>query len=306
MNNKLIFLTILALSFGACNDDDENGAVLTKRKKMTVNTTVNTITKAAGSTTENIQDMGFFVTPSDASQTAYIYKNTMLLKEYSSKEWIPTNPTDNSTFTLYWCPTANATTDIIAYAPYLEAATAESAFPFSVQADQSTLDNSKASDLLYYARTGLKPGDNNYKVTVNFEHLCAKFVVPLSKVAELEGLNVEAVHLGGVLTSADFSLQDGSLALKGVPGEIRMAYDATSKTAECIILPQAVEAGALYVTVTLSDGRDYECVLADPYTFAKGNQYSYDVTVGEGLAYTQSIRALGWNSVTEDLYIDED
>lgn len=305
MNKNLIFLAVLALIFGACNDDDEGGKTIVKKKKLTITSSVNALVTKAGNTTESLDEIGLFVTPSDPAQTEYVYTNAVLFKESSSSTWIPTNLSDNSMYTLYWCPTIGATTDIIAYSPYIESAKLTEPIAFSVKEDQSNKENVRVSDLLYGTKTGATPNENNYKVNLNLEHLGAKFVVPLSLVSDLASESVDSLKLGGVIASGSLTLTDGALSVSGNPTEISMYYNSVNQTYECIILPQTVAAGSLFIAAYLSDGRSYESVFPDAYTFEKGNLYSYEVSVGIGLTYTHTIRAMGWNRVIgDDLYFE--
>ena len=175
------------------------------------------------------------------------------------------NHLDNTRFTfdgtewkadseVYW---ADQTTpaDFYCYYPYTESVADVTALTFSVQEDQSTLDNYKASELLYGKTEGAQPSADPVKITTR--HALSNviiYVVPGKGYTE-ETLAAEeiAVTVTGVKTTAKLNLATGKTS---ADGELK---DIIGK--EIIKVTVGTDVYTLNQTVTFEQNKQHTCTL---------------------------------------------
>lgn len=159
------------------------------------------------------------------------------------------------------------TASIYAYQPYNLAwnDVANQSYTFSVQTDQSGKGYAN-SDLLWASATSDKSAP---AVILNFKHLLSKVNVILTND---EGIDMETadISLTGVETSAEF--QTGVVtSLTGNIADV-IAGKSTSK-ATAIIVPQIIEAGTPFVTITLN-GKNYTYNMKVTKALLSGKMYN--------------------------------
>ena len=162
---------------------------------------------------------------------------------------------------------------------------------FSVQTDQTADDDYIASDLVYSKTTFHNQSSGILPLT--FNHLLSKIVVGLQA-----GDGVSAADLENALVtvkakkSCTFNYPSQEVvAASDVSGDV--ADIAVSPNGACIIPPQAMDADALFISVTLYGADPVEVhIPTGTKTFEGGKQYVYSITVSDDefeVAYSVSV-----------------
>ena len=188
----------------------------------------------------------------------------------------------------------DATVTYYAYLPYTGTVGDATNYAFTVQTDQSTEDNVKASDLLY---TGQQPATPGTALDITFKHALSKLNVTLAKGSELEdGLTFTSVRLSNCATATTVNLTAGTAGTATNSGQTITMYAATpSEQYECILVPQTF-AQSLKVEITDNNGKVYTFTSNKDLTFASGEQYTLNLTVGRDKVTTGTISAESWGS----------
>lgn len=196
------------------------------------------------------------------------------------------NHTDNAEFTYNatWQPAApvywkdNTThADFYLYYPYNSRISSVEAMPFSVAANQSSLAQYKASDLLIGSAKNVAPTEK--AVGIGARHVMSQMAITL--VAgngftedKLAAANV-AVRLNGLKTEALVNLATAAVTAQGTPAA--MTPYKEGNTYKALIVPQATADGSL-ITVNV-DGQDYN--LKKAFTFVSGKRHKFVVTLSK-------------------------
>lgn len=188
----------------------------------------------------------------------------------------------------------DATVTYYAYLPYTGTVGNAANYAFAVQTDQSDESNVKASDLLY---TGQQPATPGTALDINFQHALSKLKVTLTKGTELEdGLTFTSVKLSNCATATTVNLTAGTAGTATNSGQTITLYAATeNKQYECILVPQTF-AQSLKVEITDKNGKVYTFTSNKDLTFASGEQYTLNLTVGRDKVTTGTISAESWGS----------
>lgn len=140
--------------------------------------------------------------------------------------------------------------------------------PFSVQPDQSSDEDFKASDLRI-ARCEASPADKS--IDFNFEHRLAKFVIYLKSESE-----IEEVTLSGLMPSVYLNFQSDLFRPTGDVLDIKGHLSAKDENGVCayefIVIPQSA-------TLKLSaKAGTHSCTVVSPaaITFEEGSQYAHE------------------------------
>lgn len=186
----------------------------------------------------------------------------------------------------------DATVTYYAYLPYTGTVGDAASYAFTVQTDQSTEDNVKASDLLWTGQQTATPGT---ALDITFKHALSKLNVTLTKGTELEnGLTFTSVTLSNCATATTVNLTDGTVCTATNSGQTITLYAATeNKQYECILVPQTF-AQSLKVEITGNNGKVYTFTSNKDLTFASGEQYTLNLTVGRNKVTTGTISAESW------------
>lgn len=177
--------------------------------------------------------------------------------------------------TIYWKDEATKA-DFYVYYPYsvLSSLNAQS---FTVKEDQSTLDNYKASELLWGKASGIAPTETAVSITTN--HVLSTAVV---KLAAGNGFTTESlaaakvsVKLNNLKVGVTFDLTTGTATATGDAKSVVPYKDTDAYRA--IVVPQVLTENNL-ITVNV-DGRDYN--LKKAFTFEAGKRYTFTITVSK-------------------------
>lgn len=187
----------------------------------------------------------------------------------------------------------DATVTYYAYLPYTGTVSDATNYAFTVQTDQSNENNVKASDLLWTG--GRQDATAGKALDINFKHALSKLNVTLTKGTELEnGLTFTSVTLSNCATATTVNLTDGTVGTATNSGQTITLYAATpNKQYECILVPQTF-AQSLKVEITGNNGKVYTFTSNKDLTFASGEQYTLNLTVGRNKVTTGTISAESW------------
>lgn len=169
----------------------------------------------------------------------------------------------------------------------------EDSYTFTVQTDQSNENNVKASDLLWTG--GRQDATAGKALDINFKHALSKLNVTLTKGTELEdGLTFTSVKLSNCATKIVVNLLEGTIVKTTNSGQTITMYAATANEKyECILVPQTF-AQSLKVEITDNNGKVYTFTSNKDLTFASGEEYTLNLTVGRDKVTTGTISADPW------------
>lgn len=185
----------------------------------------------------------------------------------------------------------DATVTYYAYLPYTGTVSDATNYAFTVQTDQSTEDNVKASDLLW---TGQQPATPGTALDITFKHALSKLNVTLKKGSELdEGVTFKSVKLSNCATATTVNLTDGTTDTATKSQTITLYATTENKQYECILVPQTF-AQSLKVEITDNNGKVYTFTSNKDLTFASGEEYTLNLTVGRDKVTTGTISADPW------------
>lgn len=189
----------------------------------------------------------------------------------------------------------DATVTYYAYLPYTGTVSDAANYAFTVQTDQSNENNVKASDLLWTG--GRQDATAGKALDINFKHALSKLNVTLTKGSELEdGVTFTSVRLSNCATTATVNLTDGTAGTATNSGQTITLYATTeNKQYECILVPQTF-AQSLKVEITDNNGKVYTFTSNKDLTFASGEEYTLNLTVGRDKVTTGTISADPWGS----------
>lgn len=178
-----------------------------------------------------------------------------------------------------------------AYLPYTRTVSDATNYAFTVQTDQSTEDNVKASDLLC---TGQQPATPGTALDITFKHALSKLNVTLKKGSELdEGVTFKSVKLSNCATATTVNLTDGTTDTATKSQTITLYAATENEQYECILVPQTFNQ-TLKVEITDNNGKVYTFTSNKDLTFASGEQYTLNLTVGRDKVTTGTISAESW------------
>ena len=189
----------------------------------------------------------------------------------------------------------DATVTYYAYLPYTGTVSDDTNYAFAVQTDQNSDEsNVKASDLLWTGQQTATPGT---ALDINFKHALSKLNVTLTKGSELdEGVTFKSVKLSNCATEIVVNLLEGRIVKTTNSGQTITLYATTeNKQYECILVPQTF-AQSLKVEITDNNGKVYTFTSNKDLTFASGEQYTLNLTVGRDKVTTGTISAESWDN----------
>ncbi len=188
----------------------------------------------------------------------------------------------------------DATVTYYAYLPYTGIVSDDTKYAFTVQTDQSNENNVKASDLLWTG--GRQDATAGKALDINFKHALSKLNVTLAKGSELdEGVTFKSVTLSNCATTTTVNLFEGTFGNTTNSQTITLYATTENKQYECILVPQTF-AQSLKVEITDKNGKVYTFTSNKDLTFASGEQYTLNLTVGRDKVTTGTISAESWDN----------
>lgn len=156
----------------------------------------------------------------------------------------------------------------------------ETPVDFTVEEDQSTEDNYKASDLMYGAPKSNPVSPTYDAVVLTFKHLLSKVTVTLKAGNGNPSLDGAKVELLNVYPTVKFTPSTQALGTaEGTATDITvMTTTGSSLSGSAVIVPQTL--GQQFIRVTLSDGKVLTGQLDNNTAPAltAGYEYKYDIT----------------------------
>lgn len=262
---KFFYLVAAMTAMISCNNVDEPIPPIDETK-IPINIETS-ITRATDSAFEQGDKVGIYVVnePNELAASGNHVDNIGFT--YSTK-WIPDEEIywkDETTKAVFYC-----------YYPY-GTPNSVTAYKFSTKADQSILDNYKASDFLWGKTGSLSPTESAVPIIVNHMFSNALVVVEPGNGFTAESLAASevSVKICNVKTDASINLSTGDAVASGAPTSITPLYEGTYYRA--LIVPQTVEENALIIVTV--DGVSY--TLTKGFTFKANTQHRFTVTVNK-------------------------
>lgn len=206
---------------------------------------------------------------------------------YNGSKWTSTN--------LYW-KDDNTPADFYCYFPYNGTSASDvTAYPFSVNEDQSTEQNYKASEFTWGKKSKVNPTESTVSITM--KRLFCSIMVQLKAgngYTETELANAQAsVKLNGCQCDATINLRDGTVTANGNRKSITPLKDGSRYKA--LTVPQSISAED-FITITI-DGKSSS--ISKDFTLESSKKYTVTVEVNktsEGL----DIGLIGWEDDGKD------
>ena len=286
---KYIFLASAVVALAACSSNEEFEQIGNCEIKL--NSTLLVQTRAA----QNIQSTAFdsgaevavFINE-DSSSPSTSYTQPLQYNVEDDGSLTTTNP--------QYFPQNGNGVKIYAVYPFevgQNVEVTETAAAFSVQSDQSSKDNYKASDLMVGETTSKPVYRTTDNVTLQFKHCLSKININI-KVGE----GVDANDLDGARVTiytktndATFDVQSGVITAVGSQGQAASPFvtvgDLTAsgngfEGMSAIIIPQDISAGSHFISIATNNQTTYRYNLPNTVnliSFEPGKAYTYNLTV---------------------------
>lgn len=281
------FFTLMAAvaAMISCSDNVENVPTSPETDKLPINIAT-TLTRATDSAFEQGDKVGIFVVNEPNSLAASGNHADNIGFTYAGATWNPDTP-------IYWLDQTTKA-DFYCYYPYAENAST-TAHSFATKADQSTLENYKASEFLWGKTTGVTPTEEAVNITTNHTFSNALVILkPGDGFTEATlAAATKSVKICGVKTGATINLATGVATANGNATEVTPYLDGAQYRA--LIVPQATAEGALIVVTV--DGVDY--TLSRSMTFKANKQHKFTVTLNK-VSNGVNVGIGGWETDEED------
>lgn len=281
---KLFTLMAAVAAMVSCSNNVEDVPTTSETDKLPIN--ISTIlTRATDSAYEAGDKVGIFVVNEPNALKASGNHVDNMGFTYSTV-WTPDTP-------IYWLDHTTKA-DFYCYYPYAEAAST-TAHSFATKADQSSLENYKASEFLWGKTTGVAPTEEAVNITTNHTFSNALIILKPGDGFTEESLAAatKSVKICGVKTGATIDLSTGVATANGNTTEVIPYLDGTQYRA--LIVPQTTAEGALIVVTV--DGVDY--TLTRAMTFKANKQHKFTVTLNK-VSNGVNVGIGGWETDEED------
>lgn len=296
MRKILFIVAAMAVMLGSCKKQEpeqkpEPTPPPVEEVRIPINLSTDIGTKATDSGYENGDKVGIYTVNYVNGSAGTLAGSGNHLDNvkytFNGSAWNPDSP-------VYWKDDTTPA-DFYCYYPYVQTVSDISALPFTVKADQSSLEDYKASELLWGKTEGAKPSADPVKITT--KHAMSNiliYVKPGQGYTE-ESLAAEeiSVTITGVKTSAKMDLATGKVTADGSAGNM-VPYKENGYW-RALVVPQDI-VGTELIKVTVGD-REYS--LVQTISFQSNKQHKCTVTVnriGEGV----NIGIGGWETDDTD------
>ncbi len=204
---------------------------------------------------------------------------------------------------------------------------------FSVQDDQSSDVNYKASDLMFAYKKETKNADK-LPIKLTFEHLLSKIIIVLKVDGSVDKsvLNEAYIELSGLKKTIGINVSDmtqvsGSASSESTDASVSLntsilqddatitfgkqtkssSDDTQTEEAAVIIVPQNIPLNTEFIKVKLSNDNGssfyttYTYKVTDPagLTFAEKTAYKYTITLKAGSISVQSVQITPWTHASD-------
>lgn len=191
--------------------------------------------------------------------------------------------------TVYWRD-QQTPIDVYGYYPGANYISTPEAFPFEVQADQSTeardgdLSGYEQSDLLWGKAENVAPTAE--QIVVKFRHILAAVRVQLVKgtgISDTEWQKLDRiVQVENTRLQARVNLQTGLLSDDGTRADVKAVRMAPQSNDgyRAVVIPQTVSAGKVLLSITI-DGTAYTHKLTSAMVYEPGKMHNFTMTVNK-------------------------
>ncbi len=297
--NRILFLAMTTLVLSACSNesDDWNNEIRLNVSIPAEEVQLSSVTRAVGAdlmTAFGGEKVHLYITDHTAG-------TQIVNAQYTASGTSLTN------FTAYY-PTTGNTVDIKGYYPYqptdyTSVTVTNASTAFAVQANQSTLNAYKASDLMYAHADNCARGTTAHSLV--FNHALSKIIVEVKgdgTVSEKATVTLKNVKLKATLSNGVFSslASSDNAATTVSMGTTTNNLSATGQSLSAIIPPQTIAASTQFIEVALASGAKYTySIPTGGKTFDAGNAYTYTITLGVyGISVSASVGTWGNGSTT--------
>lgn len=296
MNKTLILISAAVVMLCGCRKQDptpEPGPTPppVEETKIPIKLSTNISTKATDSGYEDYDMVGIYTVNNvnGTSGTLADSGNHLDNVKFTFKDsaWKPDNP-------VYW-KDETTPADFYCYYPYTSEINDITDLPFTVRTDQSSLEDYKASELLWGKTEGAKPSKDPVNITTR--HAMSNIIIYVSpgQGFTTESLAAEeiSVTITGVKTSATINLATGEVSAAG-SAENMTPYKENGYW-RALIVPQDI-VGTELIKVIVGE-REY--TLVQTISFKSNKQHRCTITVnriGEGV----NIGIGGWETDDTD------
>lgn len=289
---SLAAFCLLACSCAKDSTTEEDLTLKFKGKIANLQATTNT-GGGLSTTWSNLDDIGIFMVDHNTTNITEQHENRQY--SYDGTAFSPVAGHE-----IYY-PVSDTKVDFLAYYPYTNDASLESAFPIDV----SKQHNLAAIDVLWAKSNNSNAGfskTTGLDVPLVFDHKLAKLVI--GTVAG-EGLDSEdlswkkmAVQIAGMYTKNNLDLTTGQLGQSSAPAVIVPFVQQEGRKYEAIILPaDFTSAGAVSFNFTI--GTDtYVWKSGANESFEAGKQYNYSITINKTEVTLDKITIQDWTTVS--------
>lgn len=254
---KTFFMALCAIALVSCNKatDEPQPQV----KKIPINIEMGMFTRATDATFENGDEVGVYVVNYNGNTAGTLLadgNHADNIRHTFSTKWTPDE-------VIYW-KDKTTRADFYAYYPYAQP-TNIAAYPFSVNADQSSEDNYRAGDFLWGKAAGIAPTEEAVPVTTHHSFSNALIYLEAGDgftADDLAAANVE-VKLCNLLCNATINLATGVATPTGSAADITPWN--TGAYYRALVVPQTVADGTNLVSIKVNDVT---------YTYAKGMTFT--------------------------------
>lgn len=288
---KYFFLAAVAsVMLAACNsDNDEINMADDGQLRLSTQNTLMTRGLQSDQLTQFAANevLDIFINESGGSGTTYT--QPLGFTADGSGNLTPASP-------VFWPESGNGVTLYGVYPSGLATTADETGISFTVNADQSTDANFRASDLMTGTPAANPVARTSAVIPLTFTHLLTKVDINLTPGAGFTAPDLAAadVFIMSTKPTTTFDVQSTTVtAASGTAAPIK-AFTGTAGSA--IIVPaQTLAAATPFIKVTVGGG-DYVYNLASATTFAAQTVYTYNITVSKsGLTVSSAITP--WTAV---------
>lgn len=280
---KFFFMAAMAATMFSCQDVNVE-IIPVEGEKTPINIST-TITRATDTAFEAGDKVGIFVVNEPETLAASGNHVDNMCFTFDSA-WTPAE-------TIYWLDKSTEA-DFYCYYPYAEGVNT-AAHTFATKADQSALENYKASDFLWGKTSGVAPTEEAVEITTN--HTFSNAIITLKPgdgfTAESLAAATKLVKICGIKTGASIDLATGVATANGNATEVTPYLEGAQYRA--LIVPQTTVGGALIVVTV--DGVDY--TLSRSMTFKANKQHKFTVTLNK-VSNGVNVGIGGWDVDEED------
>lgn len=287
---KIVFFAAALAALVSCHKNDIETPITPVDENLKINLSMDLATKVTDTAFESGDEVGVYVVnyvDGVAGSLAALGNHYDNVKHTYSTSWTPAEE-------MYWLDKTTKA-DFYCYYPYGNPSSV-TAYPFAVNADQSTLANYKASDFVWGMASGVSPTSNLVQIATN--HVMSNMAIYLEAgdgfTDETFAAANVSVSVRNVKTNATVNLTDGTVTATGSTTEVTPYNEGVYYRA--VIVPQTVASGSALIVVTV-DGTEY--TLKKGFTFVGGKQHKFTVTInktGNGI----NIGIGGWETDGED------